>query len=307
MAKFCTKCGKALEEGEICSCSIVNQSMQQAPQYQGQPAPQYQGQFAPQYQQPTPQYQAQPTPTYANQPVSQATGKTASDYLKKLFQLFKNILRYPATEGAVFAVSEDRNLAFGLLGAQALFSALFGLAMASKAGSLLKVLNSFSDSESMKMPYFRIFLLTIIVSFALSCALAGILFGISTLFKNNVSFKAALCTTAVRSVVLIPISAVALILSFLNIGAGILLFYMGNLAGICYMVLAFPVTSQENRNKVAFIVFISIVIFAFVSMFIMAKCAPYYAPSSLKESFEAISKMVTNPSSFFEGILGDLY
>ena len=269
MDKFCTKCGKPLEEGEVCSCQITDQNMQAG-------------------QQPVP-------------PVQQINANGASNYLKNLFLLFKKVIFAPATEGVMFANSQDRNTAFGLMGVQAIFSTLFALIATSKLGSL------FSLVSSAKMPYIRIIIVTLIASFAFSCAFAGILLGISILFKNKINYNAALCVAAIRSIAVVPVTIIAIVLFLINPSYGLVLFYMGNLAGLCYMVTSFPITSQENRNKVALIVFISTVLFAIVSTFIMSKCVGFYIPDSVKDSIGGLSNMLSNPSGLFEGITGDMY
>lgn len=296
MARFCVKCGKPLQEGEICSCEVVNQNPQQVPQYQYQAGPANVNQTVP-------QYQPQGQPVYNGQPASQMNGQAASAFVKKLFEKFKSIFLKPATEGASFVVSEDRNSALSLIGVQAIFTTIFALILAAKANPIFELVNEYMDDE-VKIPYVSIFFITLIASFALSIALAGIVLGISTLFKNKISFNTALGIAAVRSVVLVPITILAIVLSFLNVGYSVELFYAGNLAGICYMVSAFPVTTQENKNKVALIVFISIVAFAIVSLFIMKNCAQYYVPESMKDGVKELTKLFTNPSSLFGEMMG---
>lgn len=269
MAKFCTKCGKPLEDGVICSCQLSNQNVQVEQQQVSR--------------------------------VQQINVNAASNYLNKLFSIFKNVICAPATEGVKLVISQDRNTAFSIIGVQAFFSALFALIATSKLGSILNLISS------TKMPYIRIFIVTLLASFVLSCAFAGILLGISILFKNKISFNAALCATATRSIVLAPITIIAMVLFFINAGYGVILFFMGNLAGLCYLVITFPIISQENRNKVAFIVFLSTVIFAIVSMFVMSKCVGFYVPDEVKDSIGSVSNMLRNPSRFFEGIMGEMY
>lgn len=313
MAKFCTKCGRPLAEGEICTCEQTNQNIQEAqPQpeqgmQQSQPQPEQGAQQSqPQSEQGMQQSQPQPEQVCINQPSQQMKGQNISAYLKKLVSLFKNIIQFPATQGTNFVISEDRNSALGLIGVQAVFSAVFALVVASKVGSLFNVVGGIF-SKAVKMPYFRIFIVTLIISFALSCVLAGILLGISILFKNKITYQAALCVTAVRSVALASVTIIAILLAFLNLGYGIVLFFMGNLAGICYMLSAFPITSQENRNKAAIIMFLSVLIFALIASFIMSKCAALYLPNSVKDSISSVSKMLTNPSEFFDSIIGNIY
>jgi hypothetical protein len=299
MAKFCTKCGKTLVEGQPCTCEASNQNIQATQLYQEQTEPLYTNQPEQQL------YMNQQTQqAYVAQ---QANGSDISTYLKNIFRVFKNILRFPVTEGSMFVISEDRNSAFGLIGIQAIFSALFALVVSSKINSLIKLISAYAMGETIKMPFFKIFIVTVIASFGLSCALAGILLGISHLFKNKISFRAALCVAATRSVVLVLVTMISIVLFYINAGAGVILFYMGNLAGICYMVNVLPITSQENKNKTAMIVFISIVIFAIISMFVMSKCAPYYLPEAIKDSVDTIMRLITNPSDFFESFMSDLY
>ena len=283
MAKFCTKCGKPLVDGEPCSCGLSNQNEQAAAL----------------------ENQSQAEQIYVNQSSGQANRQSSSDYFKKLFQLFKNIFRYPATEGAKFVISEDRNSSFGLIGGQAVFSALFDIVMISKINSIFSVFNILGDG--FKLSYVKVFLVTLIISFALSCGLAGILYGISYLFKNKISYYASLCVVSARSVIIILVTIISIILSYINLSFGLSLFCLGNLAGIGYMAVLFPVTSQENKNKAALIVLISMVIFIYIGSFITVKCAPLYFPESIKDSIGSMSKLMTNPSSLIKDIIGNIY
>jgi|GEM_PF-5085226 hypothetical protein len=289
MAKFCTKCGNPLTEGVPCECETVNQGIK-VEQTVEQTAEQQPDQQANQI--------------IYTQPVQQANPNSAIVYLKKLFNLFKAIVRFPSTEGVKFAVSEDRNTALALIGAQAVFSALFALLVSFKFDDLF---SSFGMVEDIKMNYFKIFIVTILASCVLSCAFAGIIFGISYLFKNKLSLNAALCITAVRSIIIILVTIVASLMLLLNFRCGVTLFYSGSLAGICYMIVAFPCTSLDNKNKVPLIIFISALIFGLISYFVMFKCLPLYAPDSMKESFKSISQMLTNPSGYRKNMMDGLY
>jgi len=311
MAKFCTKCGKPIGEGGICDCETVNES--QRVEQQVPVTPILQASSYAQAPQATPYAQAPQAAPYAQAPQAapvyqtyaqpaQAASGNFSIYLKKLFQIFKGILRFPSSEGSKFAVSEDRNTALGLIGVQAIFTTLFAMITISHTLSVLfGAFGGSGSSSSLKMPYVQIFFVTLIASFALSCAFAGIIFGISYLFKNKISYTAALCITAVRSVIIIPVTIIAVVLLFLNLGYGLMLFYAGGLAGLCYMVAAFPCTSTENKNKVPLIIFLSLLAFAIVSYFVMIKCLPFYLPSTLKD----ISKELSNPSKFFSNFMNN--
>ena len=274
MAKICTKCGKELEEGVACSCTdyIVKEQVQ--------------------YQESSAVTKALITPQQAND---------AKMYFISLVDILKKIIKYPNTEGARYAVSDDRKSALGLIGIQALLTTLFTIIAVAQLNPLLKALSFFGGN--IKMPMIKIFILTFIASVVLSMALAGIILGISTLFKNKITFQTALCITSIRSVALIPVTLVACLLIFVNSGYGVMLFYAGNLAGICYMISAFPVTSTEDKNKVPLIMFISMILFAIISVIVMTKIAPQFLPDALKEA----SDLFGNPGNLFPGMLDELY
>jgi hypothetical protein len=238
--------------------------------------------------------------------------QNSSMFLQKVFASIKSILRSPATEGAKFAASEDTSIALGLLAFQAIFSALFALVVTSKINSLLNLLYSFDDMDLAtanlyKLPFFKIFIVTIIVSMLLSCILAGLLLVISMFMKNNVTYKTMLCVAATRSVALIPVIIISIVLFYINNGAGLMVFYLGSLAGLCYMVSAFPAASADIKNRIPAIVFIASLIFTVVSVFIMYQCIPYYLPEGMKEGWSYMKEGLRNPSEVFEKIFGSLY
>lgn len=277
MAKFCTKCGRPLEEGKICPCQLTAEGAQ----------------------------------TFTQQQYEKAKQNT-SMFLQKVFATFKSILRSPATEGTKFAASEDTSIALGLITFQAIFSALFALVVTSKVDSLLKLFYSYKDMDLAtanlyKLPFLKIFIVTIIISMILNCILAGLLLVISMFMKNNVTYKTMLCVAATRSVALIPVTIISIVLFYINNSAGLMVFYLGSLAGLCYMVSAFPAASEDIKNRIPAIVFITSLIFTFVSMFIMYECIPYYLPEGMKEGWSYMKEGLRNQSALFEKIFGSIY
>ncbi len=338
MAKFCINCGNPLGEGQLCSCKApiegnpVTQQAQPVTQ-QAQPITQ-QAQAVTEQPQPATQqaqavtYQAQPQQqVQSDQPMIQVNGQDFSQYqqqfekakqnstmfLQRVFTTFKSILRSPATEGTKFAVSQNTTIAMGLLAFQGIFTALFALVVTSKINSQFTRAYSqfgrmdYEMANMYKMPLFKIFLLTAIVSVVLSCALAGLLLLAGMVLKNNATYKTMLCVAATRSVAVIPITIISIVIFYFNKGAGISLFYLGNLAGLCYMVSAFPAATSEIKNRIPVIVFIAALIFMFVSLYVMYKCFPSYLPEGLKESWGYIERGLKNPSAIFEEIIGDMY
>lgn len=294
MAKFCIKCGSPLDEGKPCSCqvpitntgseTVVEPVVEQA---QAQDYSQYQEQF-------------------------EKAKKNSTIFLKSLFETFKGILLLPSTEGAKFLASKSMDMAIGLLAFQSILSALFALAVTAKIDSL--IMQGYSLFSGMaagiegmvKMPLFKTFLTTFILSAILSCALAGILLLISHLFKNTTNYKSMLCLAASRSAAVIPITILAIILFYLNPVLGISIFYIGNLVGLSYMVSLYPAATSEVKNRVPGIVALSSIIFLFISVYIMSKSFSSFLPVGLKAAWSFVEGMLANPSMIFEQILSSL-
>lgn len=313
MAKFCTNCGNPLGEGLICSCQAPVEGTNPATQ-QDQPVMQ---QVQPQQVKPQEQVQATQPINQANESQYQqqfANAKQNSTmFLQKVFATFKSIIFSPATEGTKFATSENTTMAMGLLAFQGIFSALFALVVTSKINSQFTRAYSqfgridYEMANMYKMPLFKIFLLTAILSVILSCALAGLLLLAGMAFKNNATYKTMLCVAATRSVAVIPITIVSIVIFYVNNGAGMSVFYLGNLAGLCYMVSAFPAATTEIKNRIPVIVFIASLIFMFVSLYVMYKGFPSYLPEGFKESWGYIQREFKNPENLFEELFGSMY
>lgn len=274
MAKFCTQCGKPLEEGIQCDC-MAAQHIETSEQYH---------------------YNSEVGGNFQTKPSTD----NISLLLKKILEVFKAVVKSPSTEGAKHIVSTDRNIVLGLIGAQALLSTLFAILIATRMKSLLRIV--FLVGGSSKAPYIKIFFVTLLGSVALSFILAGIIFGICYLFKNRISMLTALRVVSVRSIALIPVTLVASVILFLNMGYGIALFFAGNLAGICYMVAAISGTNIINRDKVPVIVFLAAIVFGWISIYLMGKGMAIIAPDSL----QGMPDSLTNPGDFFSGVLGGL-
>lgn len=114
-----------------------------------------------------------------------------------------------------------------------------------------------------------------------------------------------LCVTSVRSAALVPVTLIAIVLFYLNIAAGMMFFYLGNLISLFYVVAVLMNTYQESKNKVPVIVFITAVIFAFISLYIMYQGIPYYLPDSVKAAWKSIRQGISNPSEMLQEIMGD--
>ena len=144
MANFCTKCGKALADGEVCSCQSATQinPAQQAPQGQFQQAPQGQFQQAPQGQ-----FQQAPQGQQPQQP------SAAGLYFKDLFKTSIDTWVAPATKGKEFVKSGKFGVAIGILVAQALAAMLLGICF--EARKDLATVAEYMGGSSVPFTYFK--------------------------------------------------------------------------------------------------------------------------------------------------------
>lgn len=335
---FCMYCGKPLEEGQICSCQAPAEETDSVEQPEQQVAQTAQSAAQPAQSQPTTSQSIQPQPAqlqflvqvqqtgnvYQGQPMNQGNGTYVSQYqqqlekvkqkstifLQKVYIAFKSILYSPATEGSKFAASENTFLAMGLLAFQGLFSAIFALVVTTNIKSLYNIAHSYGKIENnipsiYKIPIFKIFIITMIISVALSFVLATLLYIAGMLFKNTISFKAAFCIVAIRSTIIIPISISSIVLFNINSSIGITIFYLGGIAGLCYMVSAYSALSPERKDRIPAIVFTAALIFVCVATIVMYKSVSNYLPEGMKDEWNHINDVITNPiTNILDQMLG---
>src|SRR5699024_3793262 len=150
-----------------------------------------------------------------------------------------------------YMATGDHVTALGLMGMQGFMVALFTIIGFGKINSFLKkfvygLSSLWVDSiEIVKFTLIKVFILTIISSFVLSCALAGILYLFVKLFKGNATYKQTLCIASARSIAVIPIILIAMVAFYFKPALGILIFFLGNILGICFIMNAFAKTFTD--------------------------------------------------------------
>ena len=236
MAKFCTYCGKQLEDGEVCSCTTQTA---QAPNQQ--PA-----QAAPTMQQQTTPYAQAPT-QYAPNPTAQAIGSG--------FKSLLTIVNKPMETLSSFVNAANFIVALILIGAQALVAGFFTLAAMSDLGEMINL--------------GKMFFLTLLFSLVLSAVLYGSLFLFTIIFKGKTDAKTLLTVVAIRSVIVIPFMVLGLLLGFASIGLGIGLFLLGEVFAFSYLYHALKVATGLPDNKLMFIIPLAIVVVVIVYAIIM--------------------------------------
>lgn len=256
MSSFCTKCGRKLEDGEVCNCQsgAVNNSIPQPQQFDAQS-------------------------------VTPAQPSAVGVYLKRLYNSYVAIFRAPVTAGKAFVASCDYKLAIGFIVLQAIIVAIYGLCFELKIGIMLNKLMSYANSK-VSMPYGSVIFGTLFFSAAFSFALAGILLAANMIFKNSTNYKAMLCSTALRSVVILPVAVVAMIVTFINPFAGMIVFFSANIWGVILITMTMPVANEKVANLTSLALFIAFFVFMAVCMYIMYKVSGMYISSQFKSMFD---------------------
>ena len=298
MANFCINCGKKLDEAGVCSCQAANNNPEERKFQDDQMAYEKVGHDV----------------SYVNEVDYSLQANRAKEILatgwNRILGIIISLVRYPFTKGILFTNSDDDVSASIIISIHALATALVTTLAMSRINKLMELFSDYVDYGTMsmlKMPLGKIFFTTFIVSALLSVIYALFLLVFSVLMKNNISFKAALCTTAARSSVIIIIIPVSILLFLVSPYMGIFVFGLGNYAGIAYMTQVFPVTTQERRNHVPLIVFLATALFLLASSYLMIKAIPMFLPEALSDLVPYYEELMSDPSSIFESIVGGVY
>lgn len=275
MARFCTRCGRPLEEGEVCNCGqeTAQAAAQQPEAAQAAPQPEAAQQAAPQpevaQQQAAPQFQQQAQQQgYAqNSQQFQQTQQAVTGFLGKMFGSFLNIIKHPVTGGRDVILAGEVAVGIALMVLQGILSAIFAAIGANKAfGDMVGVMSYFSSDE-MKIPYVKIIFLTLILSVILSFVLALLLFLGNLIMKNTVSFTQMIGAASLRSSVVIITNILAIIVCLINPTGGMLVFAIGNIWGFFVILQAMPIATEAMRNKLPLVMILVYFVFMLVNYF----------------------------------------
>jgi len=310
MSKFCTKCGRPVPEGGICSCQLQaggqaqtppnqnsNGSQQGNQPFQGQQQgnQQFQGQQGSQPfqgQQGSQQFQSQP---FNGQQYKEQASAFAQNFFGKLLYVIKR----PVEAGTNLILEANIKTALLLVAAQGLCSALFAMAAAGKVSGYIQAASGLANGISsglgnvvagaMGMPYFRIFLVTVAFSMALSCILALMLLLGHMALKIPVSFQQMLSAAAIRSAVLCPAILLSLVVFELAAPAGIALFLLINIWGFTAMAVTMSnFVHKEKRDMFVLAVSIVNLLFVFAALFVFSKIWTLYLPDLIRAGIKSM-------------------
>ena len=240
MAKFCSKCGNPLIEGEPCA-NCAEETMQQDEQNQHQSGGQNQQQ-GDQYKQ-----QAQ-----------QVADKTVNE-LKKIFQKVKQMLKDPGKEIPAMTRNKDKKLSLEIISAKALIISLLTLLL------LVKLENDIG----FELEKTKLFFLVFIITFAQDIVLAvSLLISNRFIFKEKNNFTLMMAVVSPKAIFDIMIYIVAFIISIFNGGLGLAIILFGPIVNFLFCYKAYESTSNVSVTNKLYGFIIGMLIFIIIESFI---------------------------------------
>lgn len=297
--KYCSKCGRQLMDGEICNCD------QQAGMQYGTDYSAY-NQY-PYEQQGQVQGQVQ---------MQDVVKQNAKGFFNKILELLKS----PVEQGKNFVFSGDIVTAVIMIVIQGIASGLFAIVMCTKAQGIFdKITGMMYGSSSaadimqmkamLKMPVFKAFLITLIISVILTFILAGIIMIFNNISHSQLIFKNVISLVSLRSIVASIIVLFGCIAAFINIYAGIAVFTVGNIAGFMLIAVVWSHICQNTTDKQIYMMIITYIIFMIIYMLAVRLCWKMYLPDVLKIALDKMQsglKSLGNPSKAIEEIIDSL-
>lgn len=301
MSKFCTKCGRPVPEGGVCSCQLQAGGKAQTPPNQNSNGSQQGSQpFQGQQQGSQPfqgqQFQGQ----QGSQPFNgQQYKEQASAFAQNFFGKLLYLIKRPVEAGTNLILEANIKTALLLLAAQGLCSALFAMAAAGKVSGYIQAASGLANEISsglgnvvagaMGMPYFRIFLVTVAFSMVLSCILALMLLLGHMALKIPVSFQQMLSAAAIRSAVLCPAILLSLVVFELTAPAGIALFLLINIWGFTAMAVTMSnFVHKEKRDMFVLAVSVVNLLFVFAALLVFSKIWTLYLPDLIRAGIKSM-------------------
>lgn len=275
MAKFCTKCGKPLVEGQTCNCGNSVQPKVETLNFE-QPSQK-------DFQQAQQMNQAMGAPM--NQQVMNQSHSSANNLFNDCLNIVKNFFKKPVDTIEKNANDNKMVHAIIMVVINALTFGLFAICLMKEcvdiiyaymlSASGLGSYGSLVDTSAIELPYFKTFVLValvIIVTVALMALLNYLI--VNKLFKTQTSYKRMLTVYGFTSIVSSIANLIASLGLLIDVRVGALVLVIGLLLNQHYISVTTPAACvNADKNKIGYAVVVSLVVTLIVVGFIISKMA----------------------------------
>lgn len=239
MAKFCTKCGKKLEEGKACDCAKKETN------------------------------EAVVTTTTSN-------GFDFNECVNSYIEMVKGIFVNPVDTIKKFATSNNFVLGIISLVLNCIVSGIFLYCFANEAmglvGSLMGYGSLLSMSSAVEVPFMQVFfygVLFMAVDFAVTALMIYVMANV--VFKDKMDIKKAFALVGVCSVFTTVTTVVAIILNYISMKFMLIVLLVAGIFYLTHLYQGIEETTEVDKNKLAYIFVPAISVATFVVVYVLPK------------------------------------
>lgn len=236
MAKFCTKCGKKLEDGKQCTCHN-NQDKQ--------------------------------TETVSGK-------FDFNEYLNHYIDIIKGIFTKPIDTIKKFTNIDNFKLGLIAIILNCIITGIFIYCLCNESlGAIMSLFSGFSTSSilgGMEIPFMRVFLYSFFSS-AVQFAVLGVVLYImvNTVFKDKVDIKKIFTLVGVCSVFTTVTTLIATVCIYISFTLTFVVIALASLFYTIYLYHGLSDITEVDKNKLGFVFVPSIAVAAFVVIYILPK------------------------------------
>lgn len=221
MAKFCTKCGRALNEGEICNCVQTVQPVAVAA-------------------------------TQGNGLVNDCINIIKNFFKKPVDTLKVSISENNFTSALVMIALNG--LAVGLFAIALIKEVLGSMMSLFTMGSYGSYASLMGSSYSVEIPYFKYFIIVAIVVIIMQLLLGVAAYLISDkMFKGTTNIKKMITLFGFSSIILTAGLLVSSICLFINVNLGLLVYAMASVLNTYYICKGLEFSCNTDKNKLGYV------------------------------------------------------
>lgn len=209
------------------------------------------------------------------------------------------LIKQPITEGKQFINDADMITAFVLIALQGVFNAFFAMLAGKDIAKFISSLVGLVDystsktvSDLLDIPYFRIFIVTVLFTIISACVLAGLMFAGYKIMGEFTTFSEMISASAVRSTILIPAIILSIIIFEMSWSWGIGCFLIINIFGfVCFIIVNYSIDGNKKTDLFVIITGIVLILFIVFIYFSISKIWTFYLPDVIKTAVEKLNDL----------------